>query len=176
VTPLCACLHANAAPRDSDRTFRGTVHGGSPLKDAIECLGTLLAKPEPDVNRGCEDSLEAPLKVLACTDRSDRNMLDEPLKAERIDVNVQNADGDTVAMMPAANGHGWLIERPTLIPGFDANVKNARGETPERKPERKPEPPLGWLTPSPGPSARPSKHGQAHSGWGNVSAKSPGFH
>jgi hypothetical protein len=73
-------------------------------------------------------------------------------------------------MIAAANGHRWVIERLALMPGFDANVKNARGETladvaePLETQQIKPEPPVRWVTPSPGPPAQPSRHGQANSG------------
>jgi hypothetical protein len=67
--------------------------------------------------------------VLARADKPDRNMFEALLQIKTIDVNAQNAEGDTAAMVAAAHGHEWMIERLALMPEFDVNVKNARGET-----------------------------------------------
>jgi hypothetical protein len=56
-------------------------------------------------------------------------MFEALLKTEGINVNVRNADGDTAAMVAAANYHQWMIERLSSVPQFDADVRNFRGET-----------------------------------------------
>jgi ankyrin repeat protein len=97
--------------------------------DGPSCLGILLAQPGIDVNLRFEESLGTPLMVLARADKPNSDMLEALLQMQGIDVNAQNADGDTAAMVAAAHGHEWMIERLALMPGFEVNVKNARGET-----------------------------------------------
>jgi ankyrin repeat protein len=47
----------------------------------------------------------------------------------QINVNAQNAAGETAAMIAAANGNELILKMLVAAPGFDPNVRNARGQT-----------------------------------------------
>jgi hypothetical protein len=64
-----------------------------------------------------------------CNLSDSANVVAKFIRARGIDVNAQNADGDTAAIAAAAHGHEWMIEQLALIPGFQANAKNTRGKT-----------------------------------------------
>jgi ankyrin repeat protein len=157
------------------------------------CVRILLAKPEIDVNLGCEESLETPLMVLARAEKPDLDILETLLQVEGIDVNAQNADGDTAAMVATAHGHECLVEALASGPEFDERNEPATDLLPisERTPLQHDEsdlrhhgPPdqpvkaswtgLGMQFQRPPNQAR--REGQVDSGQATLGAKSPGFH
>jgi ankyrin repeat protein len=129
VTPLGACLQAKA-PSPNDGVDSETARKA--FAERKNCVRFLLAQSEIDVNLVHEDSLETTLMVLARAQKPDTKLLETAVQAPGIDVHAQNADGETAAMVAAAHGHKWLVERLASVPGFDTNLNHVRKNTAAR--------------------------------------------